>query len=171
MAWTFEQQVRLQQERQIIDKYLYAFSPTWHYPTIPGEAYIEVKMRTNSYITYTLRLYIPRDLPNSVPQLFVYNSLKDYSNKDLSSLGVSAIMHTLGPKDGYVQICHYRPTNWTPNVTFYKVFMKARLWLEAYEGHLKTGKNLDHYLSAIWSLVKDGMAEKHHNLSGKNLKN
>ncbi len=146
MAWTFEQQVRLQQERQIIDKYLHAFNPLWRNPTLPGSAYIELNMTTNAKEIYTLRLYIPTDLPNSAPQLYVYKYLRDSSYKNLADLGVSAVMHTLGPKDGYVQICHYHPSKWTPNVTFYKVFMKARLWLEAYEAHLLSGKNLDQYL-------------------------
>jgi len=146
MPWTVEQQVRLQQERQIIDKYLYALKPVWHFPTIPGSAYIEVSMKTNSATVYPLRLFIPSDLPNSVPRVYVWATLRDYSYRNLADTGVSANMHLLGPEDGHVQICHYRSTNWSPNVTFYKVFMKARLWLEAYEGHKQTGKSLDQYL-------------------------
>jgi hypothetical protein len=32
-------------------------------------------------------------------------------------------------------------------VSLYKILMKARLWLEAYEQHLRRGEPIDKYLS------------------------
>ena len=62
-------------------------------------------------------------------------------------MGNSAEMHLLDPDEhGHPQICHYRDDVWTPNVTLYKVVMKGRFWLEAYEAHMRTGKAIDTYL-------------------------
>jgi hypothetical protein len=62
-------------------------------------------------------------------------------------LAASAVMHTLSPvysHPQYVRICHYR--DWDPNKTLYLVLMKARLWVEAYEAHLRHGNPIDNYL-------------------------
>ena len=147
MAWSFDQQVRLQQERQILSKFLKSYDLQWSYTTEPGRACIDVQMRTNAGIQYLLRLFIPIDFPNSVPSIYIVNpTLHDVHGNLLAPKGPDAVMHLLEPRNGWVQICHYRSTHWTPNVTLYKVFMKARLWLEAFEGHKVTGHNLDYYL-------------------------
>jgi hypothetical protein len=73
----------------------------------------------------------------------------DYDDEDEESnplLSTSGSMHTLGGVKGCVQICHYSSSNWSPNVTLYKVILKGRLWLEAYEIYLRTGNDIDTYL-------------------------
>ena len=32
-------------------------------------------------------------------------------------------------------------------VSIYKIYIKCRLWLEMYEAHLRTGKNIDFFLN------------------------
>jgi hypothetical protein len=49
-------------------------------------------------------------------------------------------MHTLAPDtNGYVQICHWRDDRWHSGIMLQKVFLKALIWIEAYEQHLATG--------------------------------
>jgi len=70
--------------------------------------------------------------------------LKGFLGKDMKEHGTSPSMHTLNPRDGYLEICHYR--NWLPNLTLYKVVLKGRLWLEALEAHKRTGQPIDKFL-------------------------
>ena len=60
--------------------------------------------------------------------------------------GIAADKYTLGYRDGFLRICHDRQTRWTDRSWLYEVTMKGRLWLEAYEGHLRTGKHLNTFL-------------------------
>jgi hypothetical protein len=145
-AWTGEQQQRLQYERQILMKYFPQF--TWLEPRTPGKTRLEGYLKANSGKQYKLRLTIPLDIPNSVPSLLLISPAPLYDHKGVSMVeyDTSAEMHMLSPEEGYIKICHYRPSNWHPNITFYHVLMKARLWIEAYEGHKATGRPLDYYL-------------------------
>lgn len=146
MGWTLEQQNRLQLERNLLQKYFPNF--LWYNPAVPGSAFIEGTMITNSKQNYKLRLIIPIDIPSSVPSLLIISPkpLYDRNYKSIADLGYSATMHVLSPINEYVKICHYKASHWSPNITFYKVLMKGRLWLEAYEAHRRTGLNLDYYL-------------------------
>lgn len=145
MAWSSEQQNRLQKEWEIIQKYFPAFA----FKNIGTQLCLEGWMKTNKKNNYYIRLYVPNDVPNSVPDVVIIspNPVNDYWGKSLVSYGNSAKMHLLSPKDGYAKICTYKYTYWNPNRTFYNVLMKARIWLEALDGHQSTGKELDYYLS------------------------
>lgn len=70
--------------------------------------------------------------------------LRDHRGKKLKD--PSASMHTLGLRDDCTKICHFKESLWIPNNTLYLVAMKGRIWLEAYEGHLRTGRALDSFL-------------------------
>lgn len=144
MAWTYEQQVRLQKEFDIISQYF----PNLTLAKVGANDCIEGYMYTNNRTLYRIRLYIPTDLPYSVPDVVITypNPVKDYVGKDLVLHGSSATMHLLSDRDGYPKICTYRATNWNSNVTFYKVLIKVRLWLEALDGHIRTGQPLDYFL-------------------------
>ena len=61
--------------------------------------------------------------------------------------GGSATTHTLGQtREGFLVICHYRSEHWNGEHIFYEVFMKGRLWLEAYEGYVAAGEDVDYFL-------------------------
>ena len=114
--------------------------------------YVDVGIQTNSKKTYRLKIITGNSFPNSHPRVYVtypsHYSLVDYEGNHLKSRGASSRMHTLSPnEDNNVQICHYDSSNWRPTVTLYKVIIKCRLWLEAYEGHLRTGEPIDYFLS------------------------
>ncbi len=110
---------------------------------------LEVEIKTNSGSLYKLTLYLSLDYPNSQPEMIVSKPypLRGYGETGTSKLlAASGKMHTLGAKNGRVQICHFNPSNWSPNITLYKVILKGRIWLEAYEIYLRTGKDIDTYL-------------------------
>jgi hypothetical protein len=144
MGWTTEQQNRLNKEWEIIQQYF----PQFQFKTGGLLVYLEGTMRTNSKKSYGLRLYIPNDMPNSVPDVVITHPypLTDFAGKNLVDYNFSGTMHLLSPKDGYPRICTYASTRWNPNRTFYNVLMKVRIWLEALEGHRATGRPLDYYL-------------------------
>ncbi|MDD3878329.1 MAG: hypothetical protein PHT69_17045 [Bacteroidales bacterium] len=144
MGWTYEQQNRLQREVDILNQYF----PSFAFVYIGSQLCMEGWLITNSKNNYKIRLYVPKDLPYSVPDVIITypTQLKDYYGRLLVNLGASANMHLLSPIDNSPKICTYRSTNWNANITFYKVLMKVRIWLEAFDGHLKTSNDLDYYL-------------------------
>lgn len=136
MPWTRNQHYRILEEEEILSVY-FPGRVTW----LHGRTKVEIKMTTNNENDYTLRVYLPEDFPNSVPDLVVTESpqpMPDWQNNGQT--------HTLTRHDGFLRICHYRITRWSPDNNLYDVFMKGRLWLEAYEGHLRTSLPLDHFL-------------------------
>lgn len=144
MGWSVAQQQRLQVERQVLSKYFPTFK--WINPTDNSNTRVEGNLRTNSGRSYTVRVYVPADFPNSRPDMVVITPypLMGSSGEDLAEYGASGSMHTLDPRDGYVRICHYK--DWQPNLTLYLVVLKGRIWLEALEAHKRTGKHLDQFL-------------------------
>jgi hypothetical protein len=140
MPWTPAQQHRLAVERGILERY-FPGKVQWIDPTISGQTKIEIEMISNSNQVYRLRAYVPPDYPNSLPDLVVASS-----PRPMPDWGASDTKHTLGRRDGYLKICHYYSPRWDSQHTFYEIFVKGRVWLEAYEGHLQTGENLDFYL-------------------------
>lgn len=105
--------------------------------------YLKMVAITNSKNMYTIRVDLDQ-FPESIPKVFVTKMLKSKSGQDLNS--PSHEMHTLSSEHGYTRICHYGNSSWRPDVALNKVYLKCRVWLEAYEAHLKTGKNLCEYL-------------------------
>ena len=108
--------------------------------------YLVVAQQTNSKKVYTVKIDLSC-FPNDVPDAFIINPKPLLTRSGESMLSASHDMHTLSGADGCVQVCHYHPRDWHPGVSLYKVVMKIRIWLEAYEHHIKTGDPLSRYLS------------------------
>lgn len=144
MPWTPEQQKRLNRELELLREYFPEFKPRYEFKQI----YLEGWMKTNLGTKYNLRLFVPPDLPNSVPMVLITypNNLNDYKGRRLVDYGQSENMHLLEPLAGYPCICTYKPSHWNPNLTFYNILVKVRIWLEAYQGHKVTGKPMDYYI-------------------------
>lgn len=102
--------------------------------------------QTNSGTVYTVKIDLS-DFPNSVPDAFIISPKPLKTLTGESMLGASHAMHTLSGVDGCTKVCHYGPRDWSSNVSLYKVLIKIRVWLEAYETHLKTGEPLSNYLA------------------------
>ena len=139
MPWTPAQQHRLAAEKDILDKY-FPGKVQWIDPR--DNTRIEVTMTSNSNKVYCIRAYVPGDYPNSLPDMVVCRSPIPMPLQ----WGISGKSHTLGVRDNCLKICHYYAPRWNPQHTFYEIFVKGRVWLEAYEGHLATGRNIDYYL-------------------------
>ncbi|MBQ7609455.1 MAG: hypothetical protein IJU76_16040 [Desulfovibrionaceae bacterium] len=105
--------------------------------------YMKMVAVTNSKNMYTLRVDLDR-FPEEMPKVFVTKMLKSKRGEDLDS--PSSSMHTLQSEYGFTRICHYGFSSWRPNIALNKVYLKCRVWLEAYEEHLKTGKAIKYYL-------------------------
>ena len=124
---------------EILEKY-FPGRVQWIDPT--GNTRVEVTMTRNSNQDHGLRLYVPPDYPNSLPDMVVC-----HSPKSMRSGGSSGTTHTLRRRDGYLKICHYNPSIWNSEHTFYEIFVKGRVWFEAYEGCMANGTiKMDYYL-------------------------
>ena len=144
MPWSEGQQRRLQQEENILKDY-FPGKVKWFNRNGP-DTRIEIQMTSNSNKAYTLRACIQPDYPNSCPELFVCNPSRPLKGKDGNDLECGTDNHSYGTKQGLTTICHFVPTLWTNEYTLYQVFMKGRIWLEAYELYLQTGKPIKTYL-------------------------
>ncbi|WP_157517554.1 hypothetical protein [Micromonospora rifamycinica] len=144
MSWTPLQRQRLAQERLILGHYFPTL--TWFNPTDPQSTFVEGPVNTNSGRYYSLRIHVPAAFPNRCPDMVVTapHPLTDHHGRRITE--ASASMHTLGLRDDRTRICHFKENLWVPNNTLYLVALKGRIWLEAYEGHLRTGRPLDSFL-------------------------
>lgn len=143
MPWSSAQQSRLGVERGLLDNY-FPNRVTWIDPS--GGTKVEVRMTTSNDKSYTLRIYLPEDFPNSIPSLVIKNPSPTRSRSGNVLDKFTDTWHTYGTRDGYTQICHYRPEQWSSANTLYQVFIKGLIWLEAYEVHLRTGNPINTYL-------------------------
>ena len=125
------------------------FFPSMRWYNDQGQVFVEGPVHTNAGNEYDLRVVLPGDYPCSLPMLLVtYPApLLDCEGYHLGERGPSGTMHVLGAPDGFLSVCHYDPAAWHPNHTLYRVLVKGRVWLEAYETHLATGDNIDVYLT------------------------
>jgi len=136
---------RLNAERDWVVKY-FGKNAIFHNFDGPNTEFL-CPIKSNSDKNYWLRLHVPDDYPNSKPSMTIAfpENTKGYNGLDLTK--VSEANHTLTAIFGEVQICHIK--NWEPNQTFYQVIMKGRIWIEAYEGHCRTGNDIDYYLKKV----------------------
>lgn len=146
MSWSSQQRDRLGLEKDVLDSKL--GNVTWINPTSAGNTRVEWRVNTNNGKSYTLRVYLASDFPNSCPVLVVSSPSSPLRKKDGSLLNsTSGRDHVYGAHDGLTKICHFITDKWTSENTIYQVLMKGRIWLEAYEIHLRTGEYLDKYLA------------------------
>ncbi|MDO9016923.1 MAG: hypothetical protein Q8S73_20340 [Deltaproteobacteria bacterium] len=143
MNWSLEQRRRLAAERTFLAQYFPALR--WVDPA--GNTAIEGDLRTNAGNVYGVRVVLPPDFPDSQPDALICRPRPLPTLPGFSLHLTSAAMHTLeGDGQGNVRICHYSAERWAANISLYKVVMKVRFWLEAYEGHLRTGQSIDAFL-------------------------
>ena len=145
MSWSSRQQNRLAMEKNILQTY-FKDKVQWIDPRRRGSSKVDVQLTTSNGKCYTLRVCIPEDFPNSCPVLLVNSPARPLTLRNGCEIGSSTANHSWGTRDDRTQICHFRPCKWTSENTLYQVFMKGLLWLEAYEGHLASGKAISNYL-------------------------
>jgi hypothetical protein len=150
--WTLEQRQRLSLENQILIGE--GFDQFQVYRDATRDTYSASGYATaSSGRRYYLFLPIPTGYPYQRPKLYVTepNPLLMYDRRPVSSVGVSHYMHTLTPHEtaGWPQICHWRDERWHSGIVLRKVFLKGLLWIEAYEQHLATGRNIADFVRTM----------------------
>lgn len=106
--------------------------------------YVLMPVKTNNGKVYTIRIDLV-GFPNTLPHAFVTRMLRTKDGELMND--ASASMHTLTSEHGYTRICHFGSASWSPRVSLLKVYIKCALWLNIYELHLRTGKDMDFYLN------------------------
>lgn len=149
--WTHSQRQRLATEHQILQND--GFSQFSVYHQAAYDSYYASGIATSSAgRNYHFWMPIPSGFPTQRPPLYILdpNPLRMANGASIASLGVSHAMHTLTPHDsGYVQICHWRDNRWHSGIVLQKVFLKGLLWIEAYEQHLATGRDLADFVRTM----------------------
>lgn len=137
---------RLQLENAILEKY---FPKKYKFENLRTKnEFLDVGIKTQSGKVYRLNITLLPDYPNSMPAVYIVFPVPLLQHDGSQMSDASHEMHTLQGDDFNVQICHFKPENWNPNQSLYKVILKARIWLEAYERHLVTGNAIDNYLTS-----------------------
>lgn len=149
--WTEQQRQRFYLENESLKQEgLDQFAILWYQG---ADTYIASGWATSSSgKRYGLSTTLPPGFPNQRPALYITepNPLLMADGNLLSSAGVSHNMHTLTPSStGQIQICHWRDNRWHSGIMLYKVFLKALIWIEAYEQHLATGRPLAEFVRTM----------------------
>lgn len=145
---------RINLETQILESQ--GFKKRYMFYWNVADPHLIIGLRSNTGYTYLTKIVLG-NFPYEVPRAYVLGkvdpntgvimSLRDANGRNLSSYGASGSMHLLSPDaEGNIQLCHYSSGAWASNVTLYKVALKLLIWLNAYEGHLRTRKPIDYYL-------------------------
>ena len=142
--WSESQIHRLSIEKELLETH-FPGRTSWHDHIDANRTKIEIALNTNDDIEYVLRVYLTDDFPNSCPTMTVVSPRLRLRNGD-SFPQTNTEFHTLQNVDGYPSICHFHPAFWTQENTLYQVFMKGRVWLEAYSLYHITGEVMDKYL-------------------------
>ena len=114
-----------------------------------GALCAEIGLLTNSKTLYGIRFVLPIFYPDAMPEVLVTHPapLCDNSFRSLAERGPDAAMHVLAGRGPFTSICHYHPARWAADMTLYKAAIKARVWLETYEIHRRTGRPIATYLA------------------------
>ena len=108
---------------------------------------LDCSLTSQSGRRYHLHLRLD-GFPTQLPKVYVKHPtpLKNYLGIPMRE--VSAVMHVLSPDhEGCTQICHYGASQWRKNISLVKVVLRAKVWLDAYECHLRTGRDIDTWLN------------------------
>jgi hypothetical protein len=148
--WSAEQRQRLYLEHQILQQEGFTQFSVYH-DQRTDTYYASGFALSNAGRRYGLHVSIPPRFPHERPPMYVTEPypLRMADGGIVSALGVSHKMHTLAPENGYVQICHWRDARWHAGILLHKVFLKGLIWIEAYEQHLATGRDLADFVRTM----------------------
>lgn len=143
--WSPEERQRLALEKRILDEKM----PQFRFCDPRGDTYVEgAPLLSSGSNKYRLRIDIPSGFPLSCPSMYVSHPtplLKHGGRETINPRSCSHAFHTLSNDgNGYVKICYTR--GWSPSMSLFAVLLRGILWLEAYEAHLRTGRDLADFL-------------------------
>jgi hypothetical protein len=149
--WTSSQFARLALEHQLLQNYGFTqFSVYHHAATNTYSA--GGTMSSNAGYPYHLFITIPAGFPTQRPPMYITEPcpLLMADRVPVNTLGISHRMHTLAPHDcGWVQICHWRDSRWHAGIYLHQVLLKGLIWIEAYEQHIATGRDLAEFVRTM----------------------
>ena len=130
-------------ETAILKRY---FDNRFLFTKIGRKEVLLVGVKSQSGNIYQIKIELSEIYPLEMPNAFVVypKGLKNFNGKRLQAF--SHQMHTLESDANKVQVCHFLPGNWNPMQSLYKVILKIKIWLEAYEFYLKTSQPISDFL-------------------------
>ena len=137
-------QERFNLEIRYLEKYFpgrYAFQRLF-----TPDAHLIMGLRTNAGRVYKVKMVLD-NFPYSNPKVYIVEPSVLYDRNGQSLSHANWEMHLLeSDYEGHIQICIYKPDMWNPNKTLYQAAVKTLVWLNAYDGHLRTGNPLDSFI-------------------------
>lgn len=108
--------------------------------------YLDLGLLSNSKRVYRAKIEIA-GFPFRKPSVYITEpkGLKSFSGTPLYYQGTSHAQHILSSGADALQLCYFSGT-WRQSITLYMIGIKIRTWLEAYESHLRTGRNIGSFL-------------------------
>ncbi|HKV56918.1 MAG TPA: hypothetical protein VJO32_01505 [Ktedonobacteraceae bacterium] len=142
--WTYAQQVRLGYEASLLKKELPHFD--FYNPTVAGETTVQGYHTTAANRSYLLCIKVRAGFPNQMPYAYILwpCPLVGYGGKTIQSYGTHHKMHVFGPDwNNYARPCLVKEEFWRADNTIVGLVLKGFLWLEAFEVHCRTGKDIE----------------------------
>lgn len=136
---------RIQIEKEILDKLLPTNSFKF-YNQDSQSPYLRAKLITRDEKSRIIHMDLSA-FPKECPKVYVEEMLHNYSDKIMDSFSYSDM--TLKEKNGWTQLKLGLETSWNQDISLWKLHCLAKLWLECYQSHLKTGKPMSEYLMGI----------------------
>lgn len=133
-------------EANILEKY---FPRRYAFVGLNGSnPYVDLGLKSNDGNVYRFKILL-NSFPYNVPKVYITypDDLKTYDGRNIVDVGASHSMHLLQPMGNMPQVCHFKSDHWHSQRTIYNVSLKLRVWMEAYESHLRTGQTLDYFVS------------------------
>jgi hypothetical protein len=145
MVWAAWQRERLAVERSLLRSRM----PDFQFYQLTGPTYVHGWWESNQRRQYCIQINLPPGYPDECPNTYVTSPspLLGHRGTPMESHGTSHAMHTWETDvKGTVQICTVRPEYWSATYSIEQLLVKAMLWITAYEGHVRTGRNIDQFL-------------------------
>jgi hypothetical protein len=149
--WTPNQLSRLALEHQLLQFHGFTQFSVYHH-TATNEYTASGTTCSNAGYKYHLYIPLPSGFPTQRPPMYVTEPcpLLMADRAPINALGISHRMHTLTPNAcGWVQICHWRDNRWHSGIYLHQVFLKGLIWIEAYEQHVSTGRDLADFVRTM----------------------
>lgn len=137
--------LRIQMEKEVLEKIFPSNSFEFH-DLDSNSPYLRIGLITNNGKTRVINMDLSA-FPKECPKVYVEEMLHNYSGEIMDSCSYSD--RTLKEKNGWTQLDLGLKTSWEQDISLYKLWCLARMWLEGYQSHLQTGKPMEKYLNGL----------------------
>lgn len=134
-CWSETQLRRLAREKEQLDEFYGPDKVKWTDEQMRKVVDVSVQSLQNKDL-FTFRVYLSDDFPSSYPELAIIfpEELLKVNGEPLPENSLE--FHTLGRKDGHLEICHFGSANWMDCYNITSVIGKGQAWVNAYEHYL-----------------------------------